>query len=446
MREGYIRGSYFNWTGKLRFMFGAAIYLACAFFFVVRNGGQDATLFDSWDVMGQSIISLLLCIVAAALVCFSSRRFPFVVYPLAFLMLTSGWFLPRLGSMVESAPEAVPEQEPVSVQPIEEQPVDEEETRALKKSDLDVFYQQKNAQPQGVHYAVYMSRQDTRTRAIVREALGRLLGASDARAYTRNDGALFVVSIPRGRAKNISRTLSRFGQITYSAPAEGIYEVRFSPEKVNLVSRFPVEVLAEPSNAMYVTANIEELLSLDPMRIRSAAKNLHHSNVQMLRNEIRDTLLLVMQDPWNTDFDTYCVLAQALTTYAAAEKDDAAIDACRKFFRLGLSMKREIPEAVTAYLVKEVPEEMVEPVVAFWCENPIAWTEPMAKLSSLTQKPLLEKLRDADNIRLIGTIIRYLKDYGNAEAIEDIKPYLTHQDSIIRHTAQDAIRAIESRR
>lgn len=445
MREGYQSGSYFSWAGKLRFAFGFGLFLLCVLIFFVTGGEKTDVGDETLDMLAQRIISLLLCILSAILICSTGRRFPLVIYPLAAAILSCGWFLPEIG-LEQKTPGPTAVAEPL---PMEEPGADEfstENARALQKSDLDVFFQQKNAEPQAVHYAVYMNRQDSRTRTIVREALTRLLGAEFTRAYTRNDGALFVVSRVRGRMKNISRTLSRFGHITYSAPSDGIYEVRFDPEKVNMVSRYPVEVLAEPSNASYVTANIEELLSLDPMRIRSAAKNLHNSNVQMLRNEVRDTLLTVMLDPWGGDFDTYTALAEATTTYAIGENDAAVIEVCRKFFRAGLAMKRDMPTSVTNYLVKAVPDEMVEPIVEFWCENPIAWTDTMAKLGTRTQEPLLEKLRGSDNIRRIGIIIRYLKDYGDMRAVEDIKPFLTHQDSIIRHTAQDAIRSIESRK
>lgn len=445
MREGYRTGSYFSWAGKLRFLFGLSLFLLCVLIFFLVGGEKTDAGDETLDMLAQRIIALMLSVLSAVLICSSTRRFPLVIYPLAVAILSSGWFLPEIGLEKKTVAPVV-DTTPLLTDESTSEEFSAENARALQKSDLDVFFQQKNAEPQAVHYAVYMSRQDSRTRTIVREALTRLLGAEFTRAYTRNDGALFVVSRVRGRMKNISKTLSRFGHITYSAPSEGIYEVRFDPEKVNMVSRYPVEVLAEPSNSSYVSANIEELLSLDPMRIRSAAKNLHNSNVQMLRNEVRDTLLTVMQDPWSGDFDTYTALAEATTTYAVGENDAAVIDACRKFFRAGLAMKRDMPTSVTNYLVKAVPDEMVEPIVEFWCENPIAWTDTMSKLGTRTQEPLLEKLRGSDNIRRIGTIIRYLKDYGDMRAVEDIKPFLTHQDSIIRHTAQDAIRAIESRK
>lgn len=446
MKEDFARGNNFSWAGRLRFAFGLFLFLLCGFVFMVGGGSKQELAFDSLDLLAQRTVSVLMCVVAAILVVSSTRRYPFIVWPVAALMLVGGWYMPELW-LTDEKPVSLVSEDATEGEAVDESPESiAEKNRALTKSDLDVFYQQKNSAPNTVHYAVYMDKQDARTRTIVREALARLLGAEYTRAYTRNDGALFVISNVRGKMKNISRTLSRFGHITYSSPSEGVYEVRFDPDKTNMVSKYPVEVLAEPTNSSYVSANLGELTCLDPMRIRSAAKNLHNSNVQMLRNEVRETLLMVMQDPWNTDFDTYSALAEAATTYAMPQKDTAAIEACRKYFRTGLVQKREIPESVTRYLVREVPDEMVEPIVEFWCENPIAWTEVMGQLGIRTQAPLLEKLRKADNLRSIGTIIRYLKDYGDARAIDDIKPFLTHQDSIIRHTAQDTIRVLETRK
>lgn len=446
MKEGYLGGTLFSWAGKLRFAFGIGLFVLCALAFMVLGGNKQEMAFSSLDLLGQRVISLFVCLVAAALIASSTRRFPFIVWPLAVIVLACGWYLPDQWK-VDEQPTAVAEEETEEAAEEAAESLAEvsEQNRALNKSDLDIFYQQKNSAPNTAHYAVYMDKQDSRTRSIVREALTRLLGAEYTRAYNRNDGALYVVSNVRGKVKNISRILSRFGHVTYSSPSEGIYEVRFEPDRANMVSRYPVEVLADSSNSSYVSASIAELSCLESMRIRAAAKNLYNSNVQMLRNEVREALLTVLQDPWNSDFDTYSALAEALSVYARPENDTQAIEACRQFFRSGLAQKREIPEPVTRYLVREVPDEMVEPIVEFWCENPIAWSEVMSQLGTRTQKPLLEKLRKADNIRSIGTIIRYLKDYGDAGAIDDVKPFLNHQDSIIRHTAQDTLRALESR-
>lgn len=446
MHEGYESGSMYSWAGKLRFLGGCLLFFLCCTVFLVTGGSAHATTISEMDDIGQRVVAVLMCSVAAVLVATSTRRRPFVVYPVAVAMLASAWYMPDIWRMQESEDAGeMPEEAPAV---IEEATAADAETikneRALSNSDLDVFFQQKTAVPQNAHYAIYMDRQDSRTRGLIRDALSRLLGAEYTRAYTRNDGALYVVTNVPGKVKNISRTLNRFGRITYAAPADGVYELRFDADKANLVSRYPVEVLASPIHSSYVAANLSELTCLDPMRVRAAAKNLRNSNVQVLRREIHDTLVQVLQDPWSSDPDTYGALAEAMAVYAY-EKDEAALEVCRRFFRAGLVMKREIPEVVTDYLVREVPDEMVEPIVEFWCENPIVWGNTMARLGIRVQDALLAKLKATDSLRQIGTIIRYLRDYGDARAIPGITPFTEHQDSIIRHSAQETINALKAR-
>lgn len=443
MHEGYESGALFSWSGKLRFAGGCFLFVLCLLSYMITGSGEVGL--SGMDVTGQRIVSMLFCTVAAALVVSSSRRHPRIVYSIAVVMLGSAWFIPDFWKMEQPVYRSVAEQQEENAPDESEAPVEAvKNARALSNSDLDVFFQQKTAVPQNAHYAVYMDHQDSRTRGLVREALTRLLGAEYTRAYTRNDGALYVVSNVPGKVKNISRTLSRFGHVTYAGPADGVYELRFDADKANLVSRYPIEVLSSPTHSSFVAANLSELTCLDPMRVRTAANNLRNSNVQVLRREIHDALVQVLQEPWSADFDTYSALAEAMAVYAY-EKDDAALVQCRRFFRTGLIMKSDIPEVVTDYLVRESPDEMVEPIVEFWCENPIAWGNTLARLGIRAQGALLEKLKNADSLRQIGSIIRYLRDYGDARAIPVVTPFTEHQDSIIRHSAQETINAIKAR-
>lgn len=444
MHEGYESGAQYSWAGKLRFACGFVLYMLCCLAYLIMNSGDVTDGSGMMDDLGQRLMAVLFCSIAAALVASSSRRRPLLIYPLALVMLGSSWYMPdiwRTGNVAHAADVSTEAEVPEEKEDGEEEVKNE---RALSNADLGVFFQQKAAVPQNAHYAVYMDRQDSRTRALIRDALTRLLEAEYTRAYTRNDGALYVVSNVPGKVKNISRTLGRFGRVTFAAPAEGVYELRFDADKANLVSRYPVEVLASPLHSSYVAANLSELTCLDPMRVRAAAKNLRNSNVQVLRREIHDALVAVLQDPWSSDPDTYSALAEAMAVYAY-EKDTAAIEVCRRFFHAGHIMKREIPEVVTDYLVREVPDEMVNPIVEFWCENPIAWGNTLARLGIRTQEPLLAKLKSTDSLRQIGAIIRYLRDYGDARAIPGITPFTEHQDSIIRHSAQETINALKAR-
>ena len=88
---------------------------------------------------------------------------------------------------------------------------------------------------------------------------------------------------------------------------------------------------------------------------------------------------------------------------------------------------------------------MVNPVIDFWCENPIAWGEMLAQLGERVQAPLVQRLSGTKNLRLITSILKYLEDKGTAEARPAVEAYLDYPDSIIRHSARATLDAINSR-
>ena len=314
----------------------------------------------------------------------------------------------------------------------------------LKDEDLQVFYTLKSPSHRISHYAVFIDNQDSRVRSLMREALNRLLEAEFTRAYTRANGALYVATNVPSARRNISNLLTRFGTVTYAEPEKGVYEVRFDADKANLVSQYSSDVLTSPMNNSYVTANLSELRCLDAMRVRMSARSLAASNVRVLRGEIRDTLVTVLQEPWATDPDTYAALIDALVTYCNP-KDAQATRLCYAYFEARRALKREVAPGVTQYLIREAPEAMVNPVIDYWSENPIAWGEMLNQLGYRVQAPLLERLASTSNIRLITTILKYLEEHGTAEAITTVERFLNYPDSIIRHSARTTLSAIKSR-
>ena len=116
-----------------------------------------------------------------------------------------------------------------------------------------------------------------------------------------------------------------------------------------------------------------------------------------------------------------------------------------KYFEARRVLNREVSPQVTMYLIREVPDQMVNPVLDFWCENPIHWAEMLNQLGSRVQAPLLERLSATSNIRLITTMLKYLEDRGTAEALPVVEKFLDYPDTIIRHSAQATCEAIKSR-
>lgn len=449
MNEDYKYHNRFSVAGKLRFSFGMVIFIVTLFYYVAISG--DARLTEDGMLNDASLrsISVLLCTIAGVLVGFSSPRHRLITYTVGMLILISGWFMPEWREMsmdITKKVEDVVADDDVNLDGLKGQPEKKGVERLLSDSDLEVFFQQKkSSSPSVSQYAVFMTAQDARTREIVRESLTRLLEAEYTRAYTRASGALFVIANVPGRMRNISHILSRYGRIAYSNPVEGIYEMRFDPEKANLVSRYPVEVLTSPTNASFVTANISELQSLDPLRVRAAAAAFANSNVKVLRREVHEGLMRALNDPWAQDYDTYTALVHALVVYSAPG-DKAVVKHCKTYFDIQRTAKKEVPMEVTEYLVAAVPAEMVEPIMSFWLENPLAWNRTIGRLGVQVQGLMLEHLKDNSNMGQANSILKFLKDYGTAEAIPAVQEVADKAASnVLRRSAEDTLRALRSR-
>lgn len=450
MNENYLYKNRFSVAGKLRFSFGMVLFAITLFFYVVISGDSFVTSADAMNDASMRGISVLLCTIAAVLVGFSSPRHRWLTYTLGVAIIIAGWYMPDWREMsidaAVAAENAAEEREQEKGGADLATVLEGSNGRVLSKSDLEVFYQLKaNSTPSVSQYAVYMTGQDARTREIVRESLTRLLEAEYTRAYTRSSGALYVIANVPGRQKNISHILSRYGKVVYSNPVEGVYEMRFDSEKANLVSRYPVEVLTSPSNASFVSANISELTSLDPLRVRAAALAFRNANVKVLRREVHEALLRVLQDPWAQDYDTYSALVSALVIYSAPG-DKAVTGICRSYFEAQRVARKDIPQQVTEYLVAETPDEMVEPILGFWLDNPLAWNNIIGRLGVRVQKPMLEKLKNHENMGQANAILKFLKDYGNAEAIPAVQEFAAKaQSNLLQRSAEDTLKALRSR-
>lgn len=439
----YASGQAFSMAGTLRLLLGLSFFLICGFLFLVSDDEAGVTFLANGDLASQRMFAMIFCVVSAVLVATSAIRFKKFMYFLALVILATGWFMPDMlnAALKEKAKAraAAGKQEEV-VQNTELSPGGP----VLTDADLQVFYTLKVSSNRVAHYAIFIDNQDSRTRSIVRDALNRLLQAEYTRAHTRANGALYVCTNVPGMRRNISELLRRFGTVTYAAPSKGVYEVRFDADQANMVSQYSPDVLASPMNSSYVAANLSELRCLDPLRVRMAARSLANSNVKVLRGEIRDALVEVLNDPWTTEPDTYSALIEAMVVYSN-KKDDAARQHCYKYFEGRRSLKREVSSNVTRYLIMEMPEKMVNPIIEFWCENPIAWNEMLNLLGLRVQRPLVDRLGSTNNIRLIGSILKFLEEKGTKDALPAVEPFLEYPDSIIRHSARTAYDALKSR-
>lgn len=430
----------FNVSGKLRCGMGIVIFLVCMYLFLLGDNPTYSTPISRLELDSQRFISVGLCWLAAGLIFFSFKRHKLLVSIVGVGMMVIGWYAPEIWryKSVEPLPDEQPQVE-------EKQQAELPESEPIRKTgsvmtpgDMEVFYESRSKSPHMAHYAVYMDQQDSASRAIIRDALTRLLEAEYTRAYTRNQGALFVVTNARGGLRNISRLLSRFGRVSYSKPEDGHYEVRFMPDHANMVCRYGSEVLSNPHNPAFVQANLSEITCLDPLRVRTAAQILKNANVAALRKDIHATLQRVLREPWQNEDDTHRALMEALIVYAPTG-DKGTVDYCLRYFQNCRARRQPTSAAVMQMLIKEEPEAMVAPVVEMWASNPIAWNGILSSLGDKAEDEMIKLLAHTEKLQLISTILNYLGEFGTPKAVPAVQQLLQHPDSIISHSAKNTL-------
>ncbi len=433
----------------LRFVLGVVIFLACALLFAAISGLEEWQVRSYLPEAAQRPVSILLCWVAAGLVFSSFRQNKLLIYPIVAFFLVGGWFMPDFWSgFSKSAQKDAAAAAATQVRYEGKRPDGAADSkpatpsRVLTEEDLAAYREKKRMEGNIVNYGIYINTPDMAQRQSIRKALARLLEAQSCVPYNRARGSLFIVSHCAGGSRNISHLVSRFGTLHHHSLYEGLYEVEFKPEKAGATNTFPAEALTAPSHESFVAANLVELRNLlDPERVRAAALRLAEANVEQGREGVHRALIEVLRDPWEVEPGTYSALMDALVVYAVPG-DRETVDASRKYF-LSVRRNKQVPaRGVMDLLIREVPAEMVSPVVELWCAQPLEWNDMLSQLGTRTQDLLLEVLATTGSLQLTGAILKHLEQNGTPEAAAAVKPYLDHPDSLISRAARTTLQAL----
>lgn len=443
MEREFQSGSPFSLLGMLRCCLALVLFLICAFVFMLGDSETYKTPINQLETEYQYVVSIGTCLLAVLFLIPSFRSHKVLISCLSVFMLAMGSVMPMIWHAREPQSPEVDVTELPTATPQEEDAA-ARGGRILADADLDVFRALCDEAPRGTHIAIFMTLQNSSTRTQVRESLTRLLQAEYTRAYTRANGALYVVANVRANRASAARIAARYGRVTYANADAGVYEVAFSPEKTNLVCRYSSEVLSSPQNPNFVAANVSELMCLDPMRVSAAANMLSSTNVQVLRHDIRDSIIQVLRDPWDSEPETYQALMDALVVYAP-RGDAEALKLLRSYFDSSRAQRKGVSQVVMRRLITEDPDGMMEPVVQLWSANPIAWSEMISALGSRAEQHLIAKVTLNTDLQLLDSVLKYLADYGTSKSISALEALLEHPDSLIRHKTEKTLNAIRSR-
>ncbi len=444
---GLQTGSSLTPHGALRFVLGVVIFFVCIGLFMYGSSLEEWQRRLFLPDAAQRAVSILLCWVAAVLVLSSSRQNRWLLYPIVLFMFIAGWFMPSFWATVDEhkkkdAAVAIASSK-VGEEAVRAAAKNARADRVLTEEELSVYREKKQREGAAINYGIYFDIRDLDMRQKVRDALVRLLEAEICIPYTRGKGTLFIVAHAAGGARNIAPMMERFGELNYVNQTEGIYEVVYSPEKVYASSPYPSEVLSSANDVSFVPANLAELRNLlDPKRVLMAANVLASANVKEGREDVRRALSEVLRDPWTSESGTYKALVEALAVYAPAG-DREAVDTCRKYF-LNCRLAHRLPSPIVMeLLIREVPSEMVGPVVDLWRSNPVEWGSVLAQLGTMSQDHLLEMLEETSSNQLKVHIIKHLETNGTPEAVPMVKKYLDHPDPAVSHAARTTLSALD---
>lgn len=444
MRTALHREQPYSMFGLVRCVIALVLFCIVLLIFLFGDTPLFKPMIDSLSIEYRFVVSIGASLISVCLLLPSFRRKKVLISLLCILMLAIGAAMPLFSYDNEQEQADAASDAKETPQNAQSEVQGTEASRDLTKGDLSVFYSHRKEAPRGTHFAIYITQQNSALRSLVREILTRLMQAEYTRAYTRGNGALYVVVNARVPYSVGVRVASRFGSIKYANPQEGIYEVGYNEEKLNVVSPYSAEVLGSPTNPNFVAGNVSELLCMDATRVGSAAKLLASANVQYLRRDIRNALVQVLRDPWDSEPETQQALLEALDVYAPAG-DTEVITLFKRYFSMCREQRRAVSPQVMQRLIAEEPDAMLEPVVQLWVANPITWRDMITAFGSRAEEKLLEKMATSD-IQLLDAILKYLGDFGTPAAIPALENLSQHPDTLIRHKARTTLEEILKRK
>ncbi len=440
----FTRNRPYSLMGRVRCALAICLFLLCAFVFMIGDSTSLKTPINQLELEYQLMVSVGCSLLSVIFLLPSFKYHKLYISLTSVVLLAGGAIMPFVWHF--RVPEVATTAALVTKDKTEETKTEEPEAnvRVLTDSDLEVYRSKCSELPRQRHFAVYMNDQTPISRSLVRESLTRLLQAEYTQAFTRKAGALFVVVNARADSAWTTRVLGRYGRITHAETKNGVFEVAFDAKKVDLVCRHSSDVLSSPRNPNFVAANISEICCLDPMRVTSAATVLANADVQILRHDIKNALLRVLQDPWSSEPDAYQALVEALVVYAPVG-DAQALEKFRTYYNDAHSSGLGLSPRVVQRLIEEDPDGMVEPVVQMWVANPIAWKSMVEFLGNKVEDSILKQVNAQSSLQTLDAAMLYFEDYGTTKCMPLLEELLQHPDSLIAHKAGKTLAVVKAR-
>lgn len=450
--DNYTSAEPFRHVGGLRLVFGLVVFGIVAFAFLMGTDSAYETFLSELPPMGQHALAALFCVPASLLIFFSVRRLRWVTGALALAVLAGSWYLPLLSYRMilgDDIPEKAAASEPearLRDDGAATKVVPRRGTRVLSTERIAALRGLFKDEPEGRYYLVYMNTPAKYDDVFCR-ALKRICMADAVRPYRENAGAVYLVkrAHPDCSAREMRRLLERYGVVTYDE--DGVFEVNFDEEKSNL-GRRPIPTSRNPNaDPQFVESNLLCIMSPDADRVARAAEALAAARVTVRRDLIREKLMAVLQDAWASEPEAWGQLVRALIVYS--EPGDAAVlPPVRRYFDFRLacgSRGGSADDEVVAYLVRETPATMVQPVVDFWAQDPVNRSNAIVLLGSAAEEAVLNSAGNGEDPQKLHALLNYLSLCGTERCVPLLESLLKHPDDLTRHSAEATLLRVRER-
>ncbi len=443
MNQSYNSGNHFTTAGKVNAIVAGFLILICIFILLINNKENTTSGFFNLDDSKMRIFTMIFCFVAACFLFKASIRHKKLFRIAALLVLLFGWFAPDLASAIKKTVPLDDNDGEATIEQEQRRTVTAIKGRLLNEDDLETL-RLRRSESHNMVYGFFLNNADPLQRNNLLDAFARLTTASYKALYSKKRGYLIIIETPTRQLEDMTAIAKQFGELHYHSVEDGIYEVNYSSEISRMTNSYSPEAITTPTHPSFVNANIEELLCKVPDRVYQAAIALKTANSPLLRIDVVDKLLEVLQDNWSTEPQAHTALVDALITYSAPNNERTA-DEAQKLFNSNHINNIQTPVSIIDYLLNARGEEMSDSIIQLWMKNPIVWHNQLSKLGPKTERKLLSLLDNTRDLQLIGNVLKYLKSNGTDIAIPYIDKFTVHPDSLVSRTAKSTIEAIKSR-
>lgn len=228
----------------------------------------------------------------------------------------------------------------------------------------------------------------------------------------------------------------KLGNVTETYPEISVIVVQVDNEQFIAGS---AEKLNDKTHPAFYELNRRELQSIDLGRIQQAVERLADSDASLLRSDITQILISLLEKP-NIDF--HDSIARALLKWA--EDPGQAAEVGLRTLKSYVAQKISPPEHLVRLVANSKNPEAIPTMVSIWETNPVLWDNELVKFGAPIESSVLEKL-SSNQAPLRRATIKMLGEVGTAKIVPELRKILSEEDPEVRLLAQRAIQQIEQR-